>query len=314
MVKSSLVIKKSKIQGRGIFAATSFRKGQEIFRAEGPVINYAKPQSWRLGPHWINVGENQWMVPYARSIWRFINHSCEPNAIIARGRKVVALRLIRPDEEVTIDYSFTESQATWHMSCRCRSAQCRKVVRSVHFLPEPLFQKHRRYVQTFLKREYARHKTELIRKGTEQMIIAKRPLHKGETIFKVEGPTILYKRPPNYWLGYRWLWVGRNSWIIPEEDNPWNFMRHSCNPNVGLNDAREVVALKAIRRNEELSIDNSITEADPRWRMKCACGAQNCRRIVRAIQFLPTETFRKYLPHIPSFLQKVYTTEVARSA
>lgn len=304
--KPSIVVQQSRIHGSGIFSTRQFPKGQKLFTADGPIIAFTKLHHWRLGPHWLNVGKDRWMVPYANNVWRFVNHSCDPNAIVTTGRKVIALRPIRTGEEITIDYSCTESQRAWHMSCRCGATNCRKIIKSIHFLPEPLFQKYRQYIPTFLRKEYAKNKVVIVKRGSIQTVLAKRKVHKSESIFRVEGPTILYKKPPSYRLGYRWLGVGLNSWIIPEEDNPWSFLNHSCNPNVGLNNTHEVVALRTIQHGEELTIDDSITEGDPRWRKKCSCGAKNCRGIVRSIRFLPQETYNKYLPFVPSFLQKIY--------
>lgn len=309
MRRQSVAVRQSRIHGKGIFATTYFRKGQKIFTAEGPVIKFAKPHHWRLGPHWINVGKNRWVVTAPWSPLRFTNHSCDPNAILTRGNAVIALQSIRRGEEITIDYSFTESQSTWHMTCKCGEADCRSVIRSIHFLPERLFQRYREYVLPFLQREFARNKVEIVKEGSDFAIFAKRELRKGEPIFAVEGPVIVYKKPPDYRIGHRWLNISLHSWVIPEEENPWSFLRHSCAPNVGLNDSREVIALRAIRRNEELAIDDSITEADPRWRKRCSCGAKNCRGVVRSIQFLPQAAFRKYLPYIPSFLQQVYRSQ-----
>ena len=51
-----------------------------------------------------------------RYCWRFMNHSCEPNTVI-RGRNVVALRPIRPWEEITFNYNTTEYQMAEPFQC-----------------------------------------------------------------------------------------------------------------------------------------------------------------------------------------------------
>lgn len=309
MREPPIIIKRSNIQGRGIFAKRFFRKNQTLFIAEGPVIHYPKLYDWRLGPHWINVGKDLWMVPSSKSLWRYTNHSCNPNAIITTGQRFVALRSIHRGDEITIDYSFTESYKPWHMACRCRAKECRSMIRCIQYLPEPLFQKYKRFVQPFLRREYRSNKIEIVTRRNRNIVATKRQIRKGEAIFMVEGPIISYKKAPNYWLGYRWLGVGVNTWMIPEEQNPWNILRHSCDPNVGLNDAHQVIALRIVKQNEELTIDNSMTEADPHWKMRCRCGAKKCRGIVRSIQYLTKKTFAGYLPYIPTFLQHVYRAE-----
>lgn len=60
--KPSIIVQQSRIQGKGIFAKKGFRKGQTVFIADGPVIAFTKPYHWRLGPHWLNVGKDRYMV------------------------------------------------------------------------------------------------------------------------------------------------------------------------------------------------------------------------------------------------------------
>lgn len=57
-------------------------------------------------------------------------------------------------------------------------------------------------------------------------------------------------------------------------------MNHSCQPNVGFNAADDFVAMRAIRRGEELTWDYAFAELNPKFRMKCRCGAADCRRVV----------------------------------
>lgn len=65
--------------------------------------------------------------------WRFMNHSCEPNAAI-RGRDVFALRDIEPWEEITFDYNTTEFEMAEPFDCCCGSQRCVGRVRGFSFL------------------------------------------------------------------------------------------------------------------------------------------------------------------------------------
>lgn len=55
--------------------------------------------------------------------WRFMNHSCEPNALID-GRQVNAVTDIRPGEEITFHYNATEWEMAEPFDCECGSALC----------------------------------------------------------------------------------------------------------------------------------------------------------------------------------------------
>ncbi len=68
-----------------------------------------------------------------RYYWRFLNHSCAPNALI-RGLDVVALSSIRCGEEITFDYDTTEYDLAEPFACRCGSDQCRCTIRGFKHL------------------------------------------------------------------------------------------------------------------------------------------------------------------------------------
>ncbi len=57
-------------------------------------------------------------------------------------------------------------------------------------------------------------------------------------------------------------------------------MNHSCQPNVGFNAAEDFVAMRAIQRGEELCWDYAFGESNPKFRMRCRCGAAGCRGVV----------------------------------
>jgi len=303
-----LVVKPSPIAGRGVFAEQDFKKGEIIFKPRGATIKYPSAPDWRIGANWFNVGPNTWRIADRGTLWNFLNHSCEPNAILKGSTAVVALHPIKTSQEVTIDYSSTEaSSSQMKMTCHCQSPSCRRVIRSIQYLPEKLFRKYQRYIMPFLRKEYLQQKVYVGQtKNNAPTIFAKRPIKKNEVLFIVKGPIITYSRAPDYKIGFKWLGLGRNLWMIPLRHNPWWTMRHSCEPNVGLRGQTEVVAMRPIKANEEINIDDSVTEADPRWHVKCSCGSKTCRKTIRSIQYLPEKLFKKYKPYIPAFFRQVH--------
>lgn len=113
-----------------------------------------------------------------------------------------------------------------------------------------------------------------------------------------------------------WIGIGENKWIDP--DYPNQYLNHSCNPNAGvrgqitIDDNQtakgqyEIVALKNIKEGEEITIDYSIIEGDDLWEMECRCGAKNCRKVIRSVHTIPPQQFKKYLPYVPDYFQKLY--------
>ncbi|MDO8625228.1 MAG: SET domain-containing protein [Candidatus Diapherotrites archaeon] len=87
-------------------------------------------------------------------------------------------------------------------------------------------------------------------------------------------------------------------------DEPYVFINHSCAPNATMIGVSTLVALRNIRRGEEITYDYSLTTwgNDAAWGkrwagvwwMRCRCGKKNCRGVVREFQRLPEKIRRKY--------------------
>jgi hypothetical protein len=53
----------------------------------------------------------------------YVNHACDPSCEVS-GTKLVALRGLRPGDEITFDYSKSESMMASPFTCRC----CSKII------------------------------------------------------------------------------------------------------------------------------------------------------------------------------------------
>ena len=71
--------------------------------------------------------------------------------------------------------------------------------------------------------------------------------------------------------------------LVPPDLNylsiAWH-LNHSCEPNVGFNDNSDFVAVRNIKKGEELCWDYSYLESNPNFKMKCACGKRVCRKLI----------------------------------
>ena len=77
-----------------------------------------------------------------------------------------------------------------------------------------------------------------------------------------------------------------------------DFINHSCNPNSGLhinNNQVALIAIKDIKKDEEITWDYSTTMFDDNWIMKCACDSANCRGVIKEFKFLPAELKQRYM-------------------
>ena len=118
----TVVVQRSPIHGRGVFAVRRIEAGEVVIDGCREVLTDAALES--LSPEermFLSVvdGQTILMKPPAR----FVNHSCDPNA---RGtaRHDVAIRVIEPGEEVTVDY-VAEHVPGLRLVCHCRAPNCR---------------------------------------------------------------------------------------------------------------------------------------------------------------------------------------------
>lgn len=129
--------------GKGIFALRSIGRGQVLFQIKGKFISgdVSEKISKEARDNAFRYDADIYITP-GKHIAKFVNHSCDPNAKIAKkGSKlfIIALKKIEKGEEISFDYSTTlASDDSWTMKCNCGSKNCRKVIKNFHTLPKPL--------------------------------------------------------------------------------------------------------------------------------------------------------------------------------
>ena len=92
------------------------------------------------------------------------------------------------------------------------------------------------------------------------------------------------------------LQVGHDAYKLPNCTLD-DFTNHSCDPNTGIHlTARgmRIFALRDIAAHEELTYDYSTYLNNPHERMRCLCGAANCRGVIGNFSALPPALKRRY--------------------
>jgi S-adenosylmethionine/arginine decarboxylase-like enzyme len=79
------------------------------------------------------------------------------------------------------------------------------------------------------------------------------------------------------------------------------YLNHSCNPNCGIKDKFKIVAMKDIKKGEELTWDYDMSENSD-WTMKCTCGSKKCRKNIKGFRNLPKNIRIKYKGFISDWL------------
>jgi len=103
---ADVVVKKSKIHGKGVFAARDFEKGETVMEWSSCSVPLTKSQIARLPAderRYVSYSGGRYVL--FRSPGKYVNHSCSPNTR-AINRRDVAVRKIKKGEEITADYVF----------------------------------------------------------------------------------------------------------------------------------------------------------------------------------------------------------------
>ncbi|MBI5257509.1 MAG: SET domain-containing protein-lysine N-methyltransferase [Burkholderiales bacterium] len=127
--KYDVAVRRSPIDGFGVFAAEPIPPHRKIGEIRGEAISVAEARRRAQGKQRIMIVE----VSERKAIdasgsqdpMRFTNHACRPNArlTIRDGRiEFYALRDITPGEEITVDYGETHHEGT--LACRCGAPNC----------------------------------------------------------------------------------------------------------------------------------------------------------------------------------------------
>ena len=121
---------RSHIHGLGLFALADLPARRKLGELGGELISEREARRRARGRRSVMIVEfgdgSALDASRSGSDFRYVNHSCEPNAYMRlyRGRvEFYSLRPIGAGEEVTCDYGETHHEG--RLPCRCGSSGCR---------------------------------------------------------------------------------------------------------------------------------------------------------------------------------------------
>jgi hypothetical protein len=125
-------------------------------------------------------------------------------------------------------------------------------------------------------------------------LVATRELDAGARLLEVEGDRVPEEKMRPELQG-RYVQVAENEFIEPS-GSLVDYLNHACVPNAGFRwrGGRPVLeTLHPVPAGEEICIDYSTVIGND-FEMECACGATECRKVVRKFGDLPREIWRNY--------------------
>lgn len=119
-----LVLRTVSGKGKGVFATSDFASGATVLEFVGELLEVGS-----IGDltHCLQIGPTTFLGP-SGGIDDFVNHSCAPNTGIQdRGGRIFlfAFDAIKKGDEISFDYSTTQTGGYWHMQCICGTKECR---------------------------------------------------------------------------------------------------------------------------------------------------------------------------------------------
>jgi len=133
-------------------------------------------------------------------------------------------------------------------------------------------------------------------------IFLTRDVKKDETILIFRGKEIVDPDVGHWWYNPRALQSGYAKWIVPEKGSACGYLNHCCSPTAGVKGKKRIVAMRPLKKGEEVTIDYALSETYPLWHMRCHCKAKNCRKVVKPYQDMPAWRMKRYVNYTSQYI------------
>lgn len=141
-------------------------------------------------------------------------------------------------------------------------------------------------------------------------LFSKKDFKKNEVVFVAFGPIITEQNFYTIPIAYEPS-LKRFLSIEPRqpEGNLSQYICHSCEPNLGIKNRTEFVAMRDISKDEEVTMDYAMIVdkfPEPAWEgwddWKCKCGRKSCRGKVMGYFQLSENDKQKYKGYVSDFI------------
>lgn len=157
---SRIGIRKSAINGEGVFASQPIQKGEVVIIIGGRVMTDSEFESFQATHslyNFIQIAKKRYLVEdpaITQSLEGWMNHSCDSNTWMEDEVTLVARRDIESGEEVTVDYALFTTQSNWIMDnrCHCGSPHCRRVITGDDWMRKDVQERYRHHFSPFINR------------------------------------------------------------------------------------------------------------------------------------------------------------------
>ena len=141
-------------------------------------------------------------------------------------------------------------------------------------------------------------------------VIATASISKDEVVMVIGGIIVPKESILKYRkiLGHIGIQIADNFWIVPttrKELEETGCPNHSCSPNIGFDGPITYVAIKDIKKGEEIFLDYAFMETDFEP-FVCKCSNKNCRKVIKPTDWQIPELQKTYKQYFSPYIKKKF--------
>jgi len=140
-------------------------------------------------------------------------------------------------------------------------------------------------------------------------VFAKQNIGKGELLVIFGGYIMTLEEEQKLPLGMRdYAHQIAQNFVIginkAKDIQPVDFLNHSCNPNAGFNGQIFLVAMRDIKKGEQITFDYAMVLSVESYDIECLCGSKNCRGRITGNDWKIPGLQKKYKGYFQPYLEK----------
>ena len=152
-------VMKSPLHGKGLFAVKNIKKHDIVAIKGGHIIDKKtyKAKKNIIGEAECQIADDFFLAPLTKAEYNdvmiYLNHSCDPNVGIMGNIIFIALKDIKKNTELTLDYAFYKNESSYKFACLCNVKECRKTITGNDWKNKRIQKKYGSYFSTYLQRK-----------------------------------------------------------------------------------------------------------------------------------------------------------------
>jgi hypothetical protein len=100
------------------------------------------------------------------------------------------------------------------------------------------------------------------------------------------------------------LQVDDDAFLLSTAEGPADWINHSCDPNAGLRGQISLVAMRDIRRGEEICFDYATSDGSDYDEFDCHCGSVLCRGRISGDDWQRRDLIERYEGYFSPYLAR----------